>query len=49
VERQRIVEALERFRGNQVHTARHLGISRRTLQLRMKQFDLPRPGRGKRA
>jgi len=43
VERARIVEALERFAGSQVETAKHLGISRRTLLNRLDEFGLPRP------
>jgi two-component system response regulator AtoC len=43
LERQRIVEALERCGGNQSKAAELLGISRRTLVSRMSEFDLPRP------
>jgi two-component system response regulator AtoC len=43
LERQRIVEALERCGGNQSKAADLLGISRRTLVSRMSEFDLPRP------
>jgi transcriptional regulator with PAS, ATPase and Fis domain len=43
LERQRIVEALERCAGNQSKAADLLGISRRTLVSRMSEFDLPRP------
>jgi two-component system response regulator AtoC len=43
LERQRIVEALERCGGNQSKAAEVLGISRRTLVSRMSEFDLPRP------
>jgi DNA-binding NtrC family response regulator len=43
LERQRIIEALERCGGNQSKAAELLGISRRTLVSRMSEFDLPRP------
>ncbi|MFO0554590.1 MAG: sigma-54 dependent transcriptional regulator [Polyangiaceae bacterium] len=43
LERQRIVEALERCAGNQTAAAELLGISRRTLVSRLGEFDLPRP------
>ncbi|XYH95013.1 helix-turn-helix domain-containing protein [Sorangium sp. So ce1128] len=42
-ERQRIVEALEKCVGNQAYAAKLLGISRRTLVSRIKEYDLPRP------
>jgi DNA-binding NtrC family response regulator len=43
LERQRIIEALERCGGNQSKAAELLGISRRTLVSRLSEFDLPRP------
>ncbi len=43
LERQRIVEALERCGGNQTAAAELLGISRRTLVTRLGTYDLPRP------
>jgi two-component system response regulator AtoC len=43
LERQRVVEALDRFGGNQTKAARLLGISRRTLLARLDAWGLPRP------
>ena len=43
LDRERIVEALERASGNQTRAAQLLGISRRTLVSRLHEFDLPRP------
>ncbi|HKU41762.1 MAG TPA: sigma-54 dependent transcriptional regulator, partial [Polyangiales bacterium] len=43
VERQRIVDALEKCAGNQTLAAEMLGMSRRTLVTRLAQFELPRP------
>jgi DNA-binding NtrC family response regulator len=43
LERQRIVDALERANGNQTEAARLLGISRRTLINRLELYGLPRP------
>ncbi len=48
-QRQRIVEALERFAGNQTKVARHLGISRTTLSARLDDYGIPRPRKGKRS
>jgi two-component system, NtrC family, response regulator AtoC len=46
-ERQRIVEALERFGGHQGKAAEHLGVSRRTLTNKLTELGLPRPRKGK--
>jgi transcriptional regulator with AAA-type ATPase domain len=43
VERQRILDALERCGGNQTRAARMLGISRNTLLTRLDTYGLPRP------
>ena len=43
VERKRIVAALERCSGNQSAAARALGISRRTLVVRLAEYEIPRP------
>ena len=42
-ERQRILDALEMWAGNQTHAANVLGISRRTLVNKLDKFALPRP------
>ena len=42
LEREVIIEALERTNGNVTKAARHLGISRRGLQLKMKELDIER-------
>jgi len=47
LERQRIVEALERAGGNQGRAAELLGISRRTLLSRLDAYGLPRPRKGR--
>jgi DNA-binding NtrC family response regulator len=44
-ERRRLVEALERFGGNQTRAARAMGIARNTLIARMDRFGLARPRR----
>ncbi|HEX5058046.1 MAG TPA: sigma 54-interacting transcriptional regulator, partial [Kofleriaceae bacterium] len=43
LERRRIVEALDRFGGNQTRAARALGMSRTTLVARMEAYALRRP------
>jgi DNA-binding NtrC family response regulator len=43
LERQRIVDALEKCAGNQTEAARLLGIPRRTLTTRLTQYGLARP------
>jgi two-component system, NtrC family, response regulator AtoC len=43
LERQRIMEALEKCHGNQTAAAELLGMSRRTLVSRLAEYDLPRP------
>jgi transcriptional regulator with PAS, ATPase and Fis domain len=46
LERRRIVEALEKCAGHQGRAAEMLGISRRTLLMRLDAFGLPRPRKG---
>ena len=43
LERQRIIEALQRTGGNQSRAARELGLSRHTLMQRMELYGLARP------
>lgn len=43
LEKNRIVEALNRCHGNQTRAAKMLGMSRRTLVARLTEFNLPRP------
>jgi two-component system, NtrC family, response regulator AtoC len=43
MERQHIVDALNRCGGNQTRAAKELGISRRTLISRLEAYGLPRP------
>ncbi len=43
VERQRIIDALDRCAGNQTRAAALLGISRRALVSKLEQYSLPRP------
>ena len=42
-ERKRIEKALEKAGGNQTHAAKLLGVSRRTLVSRLRDYALPRP------
>jgi transcriptional regulator with PAS, ATPase and Fis domain len=44
-ERQRIVDALETCAGNQTRAAKHLGISRSTLAVKLVIYKIPRPRR----
>jgi DNA-binding NtrC family response regulator len=44
VERRAIQDALEDSRGNVTKAARTLGISRASLQLKMREYGLRRPG-----
>jgi two-component system, NtrC family, response regulator AtoC len=46
LERKLIVEALERYAGNQTQGARALGVSRGTLIARMERYGLRRPRKG---
>jgi DNA-binding NtrC family response regulator len=41
VERRAIIAALEKFEGNRTKTAEALGIGRRTLQNKLKQYRIP--------
>ncbi len=41
IERQAIIAALEKFEGNRTKTAEALGIGRRTLQNKLKQYRIP--------
>jgi DNA-binding NtrC family response regulator len=43
LEKQRILEALEKFAGNQTRAAEALGISRRTLINRLDEYGIARP------
>jgi DNA-binding NtrC family response regulator len=43
LEKQRILDALERCAGNQSRAAKMLGISRGTLLSRLDAFGIPRP------
>jgi DNA-binding NtrC family response regulator len=43
LERHRIMEALQRFGGNQTRAARYLGMARNTLMSRMDAYGIPRP------
>jgi two-component system response regulator AtoC len=49
VERQHIMNALNRCGGNQTRAARELGISRRTLISRLEEYNIPRPLKDRRA
>jgi DNA-binding NtrC family response regulator len=43
LEKHRILDALERCAGNQTHAARMLGVSRRTLMMRLDRYGIRRP------
>ena len=45
MEREAIIEALKRTHGNVTQAARHLGLSRRGLQLKMKELGIERESR----
>ncbi|WP_394826867.1 sigma 54-interacting transcriptional regulator [Pendulispora albinea] len=46
LERQRIVDALERAHGNQSRAAESLGMPRRTLVDKLRRYNIPRPRSG---
>jgi len=46
LERQRIIDALDKCAGNQTKAAELLGISRRTLVTKLGAYNLPRPRKG---
>ncbi len=48
IEKRRIIEALERCNGNQTKAAKLLGMPRRTLIMRIEEYGLPRPRKGRR-
>jgi transcriptional regulator with PAS, ATPase and Fis domain len=48
LERQHIMDALNRCGGNQTRAAKELGISRRTLITRLEEYNIPRPLKDKR-
>jgi two-component system response regulator HydG len=43
VEKEMILRTLEETGGNRTHTAKILGISRRTLQLKLKEYEINPP------
>ncbi len=45
-ERERIVQALDQFGGNQTEAAKFLGITRRMLAHRLDKYDIKRPRKG---
>jgi transcriptional regulator with PAS, ATPase and Fis domain len=47
VERQRILDALDRCAGNQTRAAALLGISRRAFVSKLEMYNLPRPRKGR--
>ncbi len=49
LEKQRIIEALERCAGNQSRAARLLGMPRRSFIRRLEQYNIPRPRRQKKS
>jgi DNA-binding NtrC family response regulator len=49
LERQRIIDALDRCSGNQTRAARLLGMPRRTFVKRLDTYDIPRPRKHRQA
>jgi DNA-binding NtrC family response regulator len=47
VEKQKILDALEKCAGNQSRAAKMLGIGRRTLIDKLDAYGLPRPRKGR--
>jgi DNA-binding NtrC family response regulator len=43
VDRQVILEAMERFDWNQTHAARHLGVTRKILRRRLERYGIRKP------
>jgi two-component system NtrC family response regulator len=43
VDRQVILQAMERFNWNQTHTARHLGVTRKVLRRRLARYGITKP------
>ncbi|MEM7679066.1 MAG: sigma-54 dependent transcriptional regulator, partial [Myxococcota bacterium] len=47
LERRRIIEALQKYNGNQSEVSRRLGIPRRTLLTKLDAYKIPRPRKGR--
>ncbi|MEL7369962.1 MAG: sigma 54-interacting transcriptional regulator [Myxococcota bacterium] len=47
LERRRIIEALQKYNGNQSEVSRKLGIPRRTLLTKLDAYRIPRPRKGR--
>jgi DNA-binding NtrC family response regulator len=47
IEKRRIIEALDRCDGNQTKAAQLLGMPRRTFVMRVEEYGLPRPRKGR--